>query len=50
MGSYQEAIGYLEQTLLMFRQLRLPRRVEQAEQILDRCRAVGAVANSRTDG
>ena len=50
MGCYQEAIGYLEQTLLMFRQLRLPRRVEQAEQILDRCRAVGAVANSRTDG
>jgi tetratricopeptide (TPR) repeat protein len=37
MGS-PEAVGYIEQSLGIFRQLRLLRRVEQAEHALDRCR------------
>jgi tetratricopeptide (TPR) repeat protein len=38
MGS-PEAIGYLEESLRIFRQLHLPRKVDQAQQALDRCRA-----------
>lgn len=34
-----EAIGYLEESLEIFRQLGLPRKMEQAQHALDRCRA-----------
>jgi len=37
MGRYPEAISYLEQSMAMFRQLRLPRKVSEAQQALDRC-------------
>ncbi len=33
------AIGYLEESLRIFRQLHLPRKADQAQQALDRCRA-----------
>jgi len=38
MGS-EEAIGYLEESLAMFRELCLPSRVAQAQRALDGCRA-----------
>jgi DNA-binding SARP family transcriptional activator/DNA polymerase III delta prime subunit len=48
MGRYPEAIGNLTESSFIFRQLGLPRRVELAEQAIDRCRAPAAVPGSLT--
>ena len=45
MGSYQRAIRHLEASLLVFRRLRLPHKVRQVQEALDRCRA--ATVSSR---
>jgi len=37
MGS-DKAIGHLEESVRVFSKLRLPRKAEQAQQVLDRCR------------
>lgn len=39
MGRFPEAITYLEHSLAMFRELRLPHKVEEARHALDRCDA-----------
>ena len=44
MGSYREAVGYLKESLMRYKELRFPAKVELAQSALDRCRA--AVAHS----
>jgi hypothetical protein len=40
---YPEAIGFLEESIPEFRQLSLPRKAEEAQEALDRCRAAMGV-------
>jgi tetratricopeptide (TPR) repeat protein len=45
MRTYPLAIDYLEEGLVRFRELRLPRKAEQAQEALDRCRAAVAAVS-----
>jgi DNA-binding SARP family transcriptional activator/tetratricopeptide (TPR) repeat protein len=45
MAAYPQAIGYLEQSVAKFQDLRLVSKAEQAQQALDRCRAAIAPAS-----
>jgi len=48
MGSYQRAIRHLQESLPVFRQLRLPHKVQQVLDALDRCRNAAAATTATT--